>query len=85
VIPCSRHSWRRSARWSSEAKHRLVDDVVCASATFEWLEGGHFVVLRSHDDHEPDRDAICVVGRPESGEGLVLELQASDTRFHAEA
>jgi hypothetical protein len=38
--------------WSTEAKHRLVDEVVLGSATFEWLEGGHFVVLRSHNDHE---------------------------------
>src|SRR3954465_14403547 len=58
--------------WSTEAKHRLVDEVVLGSATFEWLEGGHFVVLRSHNDHELFPDAICVIGRPESGEGLVL-------------
>ncbi len=59
--------------WSTGAKHRLVDEVVPGSATFEWLEGGHFVVLRSHNDHELFPDAICVIGRPESGEGLVLE------------
>jgi hypothetical protein len=59
--------------WSTEAKHRLVDNVVLGTATFEWLEGGHFVVLRSHNDHELFPDAISVIGRPESGEGLVLE------------
>ena len=59
--------------WSTEAKHRLFDEVVLGSATFEWLEGGHFVVLRSHNDHELFPDAIGVIGRPESGEGLVLE------------
>ena len=59
--------------WSTEAKHRLVDEVVLGSATFEWLEGGHFVVLRSHNDHELFPDAISVIGRPESGEGLVME------------
>jgi hypothetical protein len=59
--------------WSTEAKHRLVDEVVLGSATFEWLEGGHFVVLRSHNDHELFPDAIGVIGRPESGEGLVME------------
>ena len=59
--------------WSTEAKHRLVDEVVLGSTTFEWLEGGQFVVLRSHNDHELFPDAICVIGRPESGEGLVLE------------
>src|SRR3954469_18251892 len=29
--------------WESEARHRLVDDVVTGRVTFEWLEGGHFV------------------------------------------
>jgi hypothetical protein len=60
-------------RWSSEATHPMIDEVVPGSATFEWLEGGHFVVLRSRNDHELFPDAICVIGRPESGEGLVLE------------
>jgi hypothetical protein len=59
--------------WSTEAKHRLMDEVVSGSATFEWLEGGHFVVLRSHHDHDLLPDALSVIGRPESGEGLVLE------------
>ena len=59
--------------WSTEAKHRLVDEVVHGSSTFEWVEGGHFVVLRSHNDHELFPDAIALIGRPESGEGLVLE------------
>ena len=59
--------------WSTEAKHRLVDEVVLGSTTFEWLEGGHFIVLRSHNDHELFPDAISVIGRPESGDGLVLE------------
>ena len=59
--------------WSTEARHPLFDVVVTGSATFEWLEGGHFVVLRSHNDHEKFPDAIAVIGRPESGDGLVLE------------
>src|SRR6478672_8765639 len=59
--------------WSTEAKHRLFDEVVLGSATFEWLEGGHFVVLRSHNDHALLPDAIGVIGRPESGDGLVME------------
>jgi hypothetical protein len=59
--------------WSTEARHRLLDDVASGTATFEWLEGGRFVVLRSHNDHEALPDALSVIGRPESGEGLVLE------------
>lgn len=59
--------------WSTEAKHRLVDEVVLGSATFEWLEGGHFLVLRSHNDHELFPDAISVIGAPEARDGLVME------------
>src|SRR6266536_1935348 len=51
--------------WSTEATHPLVDEVVLGNTTFEWLEGGHFVVLRSHNDHELFPDAISVIGRPE--------------------
>jgi hypothetical protein len=60
--------------WSTETKHRLLDEVVQGDATFEWLEGGHFLVIRSHNDHDMFPDAISVIGRPESGEGLVLEF-----------
>jgi hypothetical protein len=59
--------------WATESRHPLVDEVVTGSAAYEWLEGGHFVVLRSHNDHELFPDAICVIGRPESGGGLVME------------
>jgi hypothetical protein len=59
--------------WATEATHPLVDAVVPGSITFEWLEGGHFIVQRSHNDHELFPDAICVIGAPETGEGLVME------------
>ena len=40
----------------------LFDDETTSlpSATIELLEGGHFGVLRSHDDHELFPDAIGV-------------------------
>ena len=38
--------------WATEAKHVAVDDVVHGSVTFESLEGGHFLLQRSHSDHE---------------------------------
>jgi hypothetical protein len=59
--------------WDTEATHPLVDAVVAGSVTFEWLEGRHFLVQRSHNDHELFPDAICVIGAPETGEGLVME------------
>jgi hypothetical protein len=59
--------------WATEAKHRLMDEVVSGSTTYEWLEGGHFVVQRSHSDHELFPDGISVIGAPEDGDGLVME------------
>jgi hypothetical protein len=59
--------------WATEATHPLVDAVVPGTITFEWLEGGHFVVQRSSNEHELFPDAICVIGPPESGDGLAME------------
>jgi hypothetical protein len=59
--------------WATEATHPLVDAVVPGGVSFEWLEGGHFLVERSHNDHELFPDAISVIGAPETGEGLVME------------
>jgi hypothetical protein len=59
--------------WDSEAKHVLFDEVVSGTVTYEWLEGGHFIVQRSHNEHELFPDAICVIGAPETGDGLVME------------
>jgi hypothetical protein len=59
--------------WATEATHPSVDAVVPGEITFEWLEGGRFIVQRSRNDHELFPDAIGVIGAPESGDGLVLE------------
>ena len=59
--------------WATEATHPLFDGVVTGSVTYEWLEGGRFVIVRSHNEHELFPDAIGVIGAPEDGEGLVWE------------
>ena len=59
--------------WSTEATHPMVDALVRGTVTFEWLEGGHYIVQRSHNEHELFPDAICVIGAPETGGGLVME------------
>ncbi len=59
--------------WNTEATHPLVDAVVPGVITIEWLEGGHFLVQRSRNEHELFPDAICVIGAPETGEGLTME------------
>jgi hypothetical protein len=59
--------------WATEATHPKFEDVVPGSITFEWLEGGRFLVQRSHNEHELFPDVIGVIGAPEDGDGLVLE------------
>jgi hypothetical protein len=59
--------------WATEARHPLFDGVVPGSSTFEWLEGGKFLIQRSRNEHEMFPDAITVIGAPEAGEGLVSE------------
>jgi hypothetical protein len=59
--------------WTTRATHPLFDAVVPGSVTFEWFEGGHFLVQRFHNDHESFPDAIGVIGVPERGDGLVME------------
>jgi hypothetical protein len=59
--------------WVTEATHPRFDAVVPGSTTFEWLEGGHFLLQRTRNDHELFPDAISVIGAPEAGEGLVAE------------
>jgi hypothetical protein len=59
--------------WATEATHPMFDGVVAGSVTFEWLEGGRFLIQRSRNDHELFPDAISVIGAPETGDGLVME------------
>src|SRR4051794_2374188 len=59
--------------WTTEATHPQFDAVVPGRMTLEWLEGGHFLVQRLHNEHELFPDAICVIGAPETGDGLVME------------
>jgi hypothetical protein len=59
--------------WATEATHPKLDAVVPGSVTYEWLEGGHFLVQRSRNDHELFPDSISVIGAPEAGDGVVME------------
>lgn len=59
--------------WATEATHPLADEVVRGSIAFEWLEGSRFLIQRSRNEHELFPDAICVIGAPEAGDGLVME------------
>ena len=59
--------------WDTEGKHRLVDHPVYGTTTFEWLEGGHFLLVHSHVDHERFPDALTVIGPTADGDALAAE------------
>ena len=59
--------------WATEATHPQFEGTVTGAVTFEWLEGGRFLIQRSRNDVEMFPDSISVIGAPESGDGLVME------------
>ena len=59
--------------WATEATHPMYDGVVRGETTWEWLEGGQFLVQRSRTDVELFPDSLSVIGAPEAGDGLVME------------
>jgi hypothetical protein len=38
--------------WATEATHPALDAVMPGTVTFEWLEGDHFLLARSSNEHE---------------------------------
>jgi hypothetical protein len=49
--------------WTTEGSHPLLPDVVIRGrATFEWLDGGRFLIWRSSCDHPDIPDAVAVIG-----------------------
>jgi hypothetical protein len=59
--------------WAIEATHPQLEGANTGSVTFEWLEGGRFLIQRQQNDHESFPDSISVIGAPETGDGLVME------------
>ena len=58
------HGWQRfTGRWATQATHPLLPGtVVSGHATFEWLDGRQFLILRWHYDHAEIPDAIAIIG-----------------------
>jgi hypothetical protein len=58
------HGWQRFiGRWTTQATHPLLPGTaVRGHATFEWLDGRQFLILRWHYDHPEIPDAIAVTG-----------------------
>jgi hypothetical protein len=59
--------------WDTVATHPMFEGAVPGGMTFEWLEGGRFLIQRAHAEHELFPDSISVIGAPEDGDGLVME------------
>jgi len=53
--------------WETEATHPyLPNTVIRGRATFEWLEGKHFLIWRAHYDHPDIPDSIAILGCDDS-------------------
>ena len=65
--------------WTTEATHPAFGDtVVSGTASFEWLDGGHFLVQRSRTDHPELPDGLSVIGAMD--EGPELSMHYFDSR-----
>lgn len=57
--------------WDSTATHPSIPGVqVPGTANFEWLEGGHFLIGRSRNEHPDFPDSLQVIGA--DGDSLVM-------------
>ena len=56
--------------WFVKMTHVALPDTVHGQKTYEWLEGGHFLIERSHFDHPDVPDSITIIGADDSSEGL---------------
>lgn len=69
--------------WTTEATHPAMPGVIVhGTAVVEWLEGEHFLIVRSRNDHPDFPDAISIIGemerdRVESGRGSGASPQSS--------
>ena len=59
--------------WATEATHPQLEGVVPGSVTFEWLDGGRFLIQRSLHESDVVPNSISLIGPPEDGDGLVME------------
>lgn len=65
--------------WDSTATHPSLPGVeVPGTAGFKWLEGGHFLIGRSRNEHPDFPDSLLVIGIAANGDGL--EMHYYDSR-----
>ena len=62
--------------WDSIATHPSLPSVeVPGTADFAWLEGGHYLIGRSRNEHADFPDSLLVIGS--GGDGLVMHYYDS--------
>jgi hypothetical protein len=67
--PTLDHLAAMEGEWEIEATHRLMPGtVIRGRATFEWLEGGFFLIWRARYDHPDIPDSIAIVGCDDNGD-----------------
>ena len=60
--------------WTIEMTHPMAEDtVVRGRATYEWLEGGRFLIQRAVNDHPDFPDSLSVIGVMEGDEDLSMQ------------
>ena len=65
--------------WAIELTHPMIGDmVVRGRTTYEWLEGGQFMIQRAVNDHSDFPDSLSVIGVME--EENDLSMQYFDSR-----
>src|ERR671920_691889 len=58
--------------------HPMVEEaVVRGRVTYEWLEGGRFLIERAANEHPDFPDALCVIGVMEDENDLSIQYFAS--------
>jgi hypothetical protein len=65
----ARSSCRVGGEWETEATHQLLPGtVIHGQVTFEWLEGGFFLIWHAHYDHTDIPDSIAILGCDDTGD-----------------
>lgn len=60
--------------WTIEMTHPLLEGtVVRGRATYEWLEGGRFLIQRAVNEHPDIPDSLCVIGVMEGESDLSMQ------------
>lgn len=60
--------------WELELTHRMLEGtVVRGRSSYEWLEGGRFLIQRAANEHPDFPDSICVIGVMEGEDDLSMQ------------